>query len=418
MDPQIVAELASPLGRELIRLVQPYRDDRVLKQHTKMRELGHRPELISAVLTQAKLQERAKVKFGDSAADLLFTSDGVEQATRAEVAALHADRFVAAGLKDHWDLGCGIGADARAVAGAGLPVTAVEMNPGTAAIAAANLADFEHARVVTAAIESLDLNFGSDTSIWLDPARRVAGVSDASGRSQRISGLEEMSPPWSLVQELATQSGAAGAKYSPGFPAQSIPVAAEAVWVSFAGVALECSLWWGAAVESPGRSVVRSLAGHPREWARLSDADVAPSWQTHRAWPELEPGMFLYDPDKAALAADLLGAVASIVGADEVGPATGYLVSREQIDTGWARRWRIREVLPLNVKAIRAWARSHNVGNLTLKRRGHGPDPEVLRKQLKLKGKAEATLVLTRAGEELVAIWVELDGPSHAGSRT
>ncbi|WP_397333832.1 THUMP-like domain-containing protein [Ornithinimicrobium sp. INDO-MA30-4] len=53
-------------------------------------------------------------------------------------------------------------------------------------------------------------------------------------------------------------------------------------------------------------------------------------------------------------------------------------------------------------------------GNLTLKRRGHGPDPEVLRKQLKLKGKAEATLVLTRAGNELVAIWVELDGPSHS----
>lgn len=418
MDPQIVAELASPPGRELIRLVQPYREDHVLKQHTRMRELGHRPELTSAVLTQAKLQERAKAKFGGLATDLLFTSDGVEQATRVEVAALHAARFAAAGLKNHWDLGCGIGADARATAAAGLPVTAVEMDPGTAAIAAANLAAFDLARVITGTIESLDLSLGPDTSIWLDPARRVAGVSNASGRSQRISGLEEMAPPWSVVQELATRAGAAGAKYSPGFPVQSIPAQAEAVWVSFAGVALECSLWWGAAVESPGRSVVRSLAGGGGEWVRLGESDVASSWPTNRVWRDLEPGMFLYDPDKAALAADLLGAVASVVGGDEIGPATGYLVAREQIDTGWARRWRIHEVLPLNVKAIRAWARTHDVGNLTLKRRGHGPDPEVLRKQLKLKGKAEATLVVTRAGNELVAIWVELDGPSHSELRT
>ncbi|UJH71506.1 hypothetical protein [Ornithinimicrobium sp. INDO-MA30-4] len=132
----------------------------------------------------------------------------------------------------------------------------------------------------------------------------------------------------------------------PWLPVQSIPAQAEAVWVSFAGVALECSLWWGAAVESPGRSVVRSLAGGGGEWVRLGESDVASSWPTNRVWPDLEPGMFLYDPDKAALAADLLGAVASVVGGDEIGPATGYLVAREQIDTGWARRWRIHEVLP------------------------------------------------------------------------
>jgi hypothetical protein len=44
---------------------------------------------------------------------------------------------------------------------------------------------------------------------------------------------------------------------------------------------------------------------------------------------------------------------------------------------------------------------------LTIKQRGTGIDPAALRKQLKLKGPNEATLVATRIGEAHAAILCE-----------
>ena len=71
---------------------------------------------------------------------MFFTRDGLEQATRPVVADQHAQRFVAAGVRRVVDLGCGIGSDALAFVRAGLEVVAVERDPDTAAVAAANLA--------------------------------------------------------------------------------------------------------------------------------------------------------------------------------------------------------------------------------------------------------------------------------------
>ena len=50
---------------------------------------------------------------------MLFTAEGLEQATRLPVAARHADRFAAAGVERVVDLGCGIGVDAMAAGRAG-----------------------------------------------------------------------------------------------------------------------------------------------------------------------------------------------------------------------------------------------------------------------------------------------------------
>jgi SAM-dependent methyltransferase len=98
------------------------------------------PELSAAALSQVALRRRARTKFGDAADELFLTRDGLEQATRPDLAAHHAARLRAAGATRVVDLGCGIGTDARAFADAGLEVLAVERDPATAAVARANLA--------------------------------------------------------------------------------------------------------------------------------------------------------------------------------------------------------------------------------------------------------------------------------------
>ncbi len=103
----------------------------------------HPPDLVAAAITQARLRERARVKFGTAAASMYFTPAGLEQSTRAYVAAHRAARFARAFPAGGEpvrvaDLCAGIGADLLALAAHGLATTGVEADPLTAAVAAAN----------------------------------------------------------------------------------------------------------------------------------------------------------------------------------------------------------------------------------------------------------------------------------------
>src|SRR5690606_12153176 len=114
----------------------------VAKAVSRLRAAGHSPELVTAVVGQARLRAKARPKFGPFAERMLFTRAGLEQATRLGIAARHAGRMRAAGIELVADLGCGIGGDALAFAGAGLRVHAVDADAVTAALAAYNLAPF------------------------------------------------------------------------------------------------------------------------------------------------------------------------------------------------------------------------------------------------------------------------------------
>src|SRR5699024_2397964 len=100
------------------------------------------PLSLHDALPISRLRSRARAKFGEFADSMLFTPDGLEQATRLPVAALHAQRFRRAGISSVADLGCGIGGDAMALAGLGLDVHAVDRDPVTVAVAIVNLRPF------------------------------------------------------------------------------------------------------------------------------------------------------------------------------------------------------------------------------------------------------------------------------------
>ena len=69
-------------------------------------------------------------------------------------------------------------------------------------------------------------------------------------------------------------------------------------------------------------------------------------------------------------------------------------------------------MLPFGLKRLRALLRERHVGRLTVKKRGSALDPEALRRQLRLTGDEEATVVLTRAAGEPVVLVVR---PAPAG---
>jgi hypothetical protein len=194
MDLATLGRLVSGEGWGLLQSLPPYDEDSAMALGSRLRAAGFDADLVAAALTQSRLRARAVGKFGDFAGGMIFTPDGLEQATRLEVAAQHAQRFRAAGVRHVLDLGCGIGADAMALAGLDLQVTAVDADELTAAIAGVNLRHWPGATTSVGRVEDRRLPTGEgargDRRPGPDPARlqprgHVALVVDGAGHRPR-----------------------------------------------------------------------------------------------------------------------------------------------------------------------------------------------------------------------------------------
>jgi THUMP domain-like len=408
MDLGAVTKLISGEGWGLLQSLPPYDESAALGLGEKLRLAGFDADLVASALTQSRLRAKGHDKFGDLADGMLFTADGLEQATRLEIAARHAGRLRAAGISEVFDLGCGIGADAMAIAGVDLKVIAVDADEVTATVAGVNLRHWPAASAFIGTVEGTRLPAGDGarhSAAWLDPARRTPGVTDANGRTRRVFNLNSISPSWSTVQSIARALPATGAKMSPSFPHGAIPAGAEAQWTSLAGEVLECAIWWGPLVSRVGRSAV-VIGSQGRSWTvREADAGTA-GGAAPVAASLAQVGAWLYEPDRAVIRAGLTGALTSVVDGFELDSGVGYVTSNRCVDVGYARRFAVTESMPLNVKALRAWLRDRDVGRVTIKKRGVALDADALRRQLRLSGSVEMTLVLTRVKNEQVCLVV------------
>jgi hypothetical protein len=113
--------------------------------------------------------------------------------------------------------------------------------------------------------------------------------------------------------------------------------------------------------------------------------------------------------------AGLVADVALQLGGHLVDEHIAYICAPQLVDTPFARAYKVLDVMPYNVKALKAWVKAEGIGVLDIKKRGTAVTPEELRKQLlpggrnaaKKAGNKTATLVLTRIGEDRVTIVVE-----------
>ncbi len=379
--------LLTPAGRRVLERLPAYDPGTALRVGAALRREGLDESLVATAMTQARLRARGRAKFGDLADRLLFTEDGLQQATRPAVAALHAGRFAAAGAGTVLDLCCGIGGDLIAMASAGLRVEGVDHDPLTCAVAAANVSELglaERATVRCADVAEVDL--AGATAVFVDPARRT-------GRG-RTFDPRAYSPPFDSVLEMARAVPATGAKVAPGIPHGVLPAGAEAEWVSDGGDVVECGLWFGP-------------LGDPRapRRATLLPAGATVTGDGQRRAPVGPVGRWLHEPDGAVIRAGLVAEVAEPLGAVLLDPTIAYLTTTELVTTPFATSYEVTDVLPFSLKRLRTLLRSRGVGSLTVKKRGTAVQPEALRRQLRLSGDAEATIILTRvAGEQTVLV--------------
>ncbi|XRQ05998.1 THUMP-like domain-containing protein [Actinomadura welshii] len=403
MDFASFQALTTPSGQALLREASglDVREDRLLAAASRLRE-RHNADLVSAALTQVRLRQRARAKFGDDASRMYFTQAGLEQSTRASVASHRARRFADRLPSARvLELGCGIGADLIARAQEGLPGEGVELDPLTAAVARANvtalgLDGLASVRVGDATKEDAD-GFGA---VFADPGRRTA--------RGRVFDPRAYAPPLDTVLNLGGRAPAACVKVAPGIPHEAVPEGAEAEWVSVDGDVKEAALWLGELSGDVGRRATLLSPGPdpqartPQEWTLTPHGLGAPDV---RAW-----GRYLYEPDGAVIRAHLVGEVADLVGGGLVDPHIAYVTSDELRPTPFASAYEVEDVLPFSVKRLRAELRRRGTGVLTVKKRGSAVDVDRLRRDLGFAGRRaprgapELTVVVTRVGRAPVAV--------------
>lgn len=375
--------LASPPGEQLLaRLThEDLSDANTLRLLTALRK-GYAPEQAGAALEMARLRKYAAAKFGDAAGRMFFTREAVEQASDPQIRRCRAE---AVSGRSIIDVCSSIGSDALAFAAAGHDSLGIDIDPLRVAMARLNAA----ALGVPARFEVGDARdpLPDADLIFFDPARR-----GADGR--RIFDVEQYQPPLSVVKHW--QARTIMVKLSPGVSvAQLEPYGGAIEFISVEGDLKEAVLHLGSGAAASPRAALLAH-GTVHQWAR-EDEPAAAVLSPPRGW--------LIEPDPSLIRAGLVSEAAREWNGAQLDATTAYITADEAPVTPWARSWAILDWLPFNLKKLRAYLRERGVGTVTVKKRGTAVTPESLLPQLKLKGEASRTLVLTRLqGEQIVMI--------------
>jgi SAM-dependent methyltransferase len=359
------------------------------------------PEHAGPAWELARLRARARPVFGADAEVLFLTPDALEQAGRPELAARRAARLLAGGVASAADLGCAAGTDTVALARAGAEVLAVDRDPVARELTAANaeaLGLADRIRVVDADVVDLvagatDGRVAGCAAAVLDPARRAGG--------RRQLDPDRWSPPWSTVTALLERVPTTVVKVAPGLDHDRVPAGIEAEWVSVGGSIVE-ALLWGSGLSETWRRATLIRDGEAVELTAGEDPGLASTGPV-RGW--------LHEPDPAVIRSGLVACVADELDATLIDPTIAYLSSDARAASPWVSSYRVIDVLPFNLKKLRALLRARGIGRVVVKKRGSPIEPETLARQLRGSGSGSTVVVVTRvAGNPTVLVCDPLSG--------
>lgn len=359
--PEILDEVAAGTGSEL-------------SLQTQLRK-RFPEDLVRLALSLHQFRQQAKGKF-TRADQMWFDRVGFEQSTSEAVARHKAQRFPEDSAV--WDLCCGIGSDAIAIASRA-DVTAVDVRPTACLRTAWNAEVYRvspRVNVRCADVQSLDLGNGF---LHIDPDRRANGNS-------RANRVEDYQPNLDFLQQLMQCHRGGAIKVGPASNFGGKFPDAEIELISLHGECKEATVWFG---ELAGSSLFRatllpsgeSLAGHP-----LSAAVPVMPLQT-----------YIYDPDPAVVRAGLVDLCAEQLGLYRLDAAEEYLTSEVRVDSPFVMPFEVLEELPNNERILRNHLRETPYGSYEIKCRHVPVQAETLRRRLPTDAvHTSATLILAR----------------------
>jgi hypothetical protein len=376
LTPEQARSLLSPEGRAAVAAAErlDLSSSARLRTAEAVRPLG---ALGPLALEQALLRVRARAKHprGD---ELWWTGPALEQASSYDLAVHRARLFDRPVL----DLCCSVGGDLLALPHGSV---GVDLDEARLLLARANAAVLgRDVSLVRADVTALPLPAGAD--VVVDPARRAGG--------RRVFDPRAYAPPLDQVLSWRSRVRSLVVKVAPGVDHDALAPDLEVEVVSLRGEVKEAVLLAGAV--RTGHRRTASLLPGPHV---LVDEPVA-------APAVRPPGAWLLEPDGAVVRAHLVEQVAAQVDGWLLDETIAYVAADARVPTPYGKWFEVLEVLPFGLKALRERLRAHDAGPLVVKKRGTAVEPDVLRKQLKLTGSREVTVVLTRAAGKQIAMVV------------
>jgi SAM-dependent methyltransferase len=390
LTPEQARRLLSPAGRAAVAFAATLDlapAARIRAAEALRSEAG--PELGPLALDQAVLKDRARTKHpqGDR---LWWTAEALEQASSYDVAVHRAKRY--AGAERVLDLCCSVGGDLLALA-AVAPAVGVDLDEARLLLARQNAVELG----LSVGLVRADVTRWEPTGqVFADPARRAGG--------RRVFDPRAYTPSLDRILGWLPRLTALGVKVAPGIDYDVLPGDVEVEVVSLRGDVKEAVLWAGTARRGSRTTATLLPAG-----ATLTDDPVAP--------PVVRPpGRFLLEPDGAVVRAHLVAQLAARVDGWLLDATIAYIAADAAPPTPFGRWYEVLETLPFGLKALRERLRAHDAGPLVVKKRGTAVEPETLRRQLRLTGSREVTVVLTRsAGRQIAMVVAPLVSPDAAG---
>jgi SAM-dependent methyltransferase len=345
----------------------------------------HSAERARAALETVLLRIRAKAKH--SLADQLYLDrESLEQSSSEAVSRHRARRF--RDYRNVLDLCCGAGIDAVHLAQEGCRVTAIDRDPLRLAMAEANAAAYgvgDRVKVLCGDVLSMELPPAE--AAFVDPSRRDG--------DRRFLDPDRYQPPLGSVIERFPAHFPIAAKIAPGVARRDLErFDAEAEFISSGGELKECVLWLG-----PLKTTRRRATVLPDHTLASSEMMVEP--------PPAPIGEFIYDPDAAAIRADLMPLLAQQLDAAPIDHGVAVLTGSRLVPTPFADAYRALHAAPFHAARLRDYLRGQNVGRVTVLKRAVAIDANEVLKKLKLAGGNHRHVIITRSLGRVVAIVVE-----------
>lgn len=390
--PHLAQFLCSAQAAEWLNLAKtlPFTPKTLLQDIQTLRRLSQAKVTLSAdqaaaIVEQTLLRRRAREKFSQ-AEQMLFVREALEQATRQEVAHHRAKRFQ--GFERIADLGCGIGGDSLALAQVAHLVWAYDLDEIRLIFAQHNAAVYNLAakiNFVRANVLQLPCRLDHLHAMFIDPARRTK-------TGKRVYATDQYQPPLEQILGLYANKPLA-IKIAPGVDWTKYQID-EVEIISFAGEAKEMIFWQ---VELATSAVKRRATLLP---SGETVTDTEPD-----DCPLVSLGDYIYEPDPAIIRAGLVAQTGLRLGLGQLDPHIAYLSGPSLIQSSLVTGYAIQAVLPLKIKKINHYLKSHGLGRANVKQRGTGLSPEKIQTQLKTaKDGPEFTLILSRFQDRHLAL--------------
>lgn len=338
----------------------------------------YEPDLVRLALTLVDARKRAEGRF-DRCEAMWFDRIGLEQASSEIVSRHKAGRFEGR----TWDLCCGVGGDALALADRG-EVIAVDRDAARVQCCRWNTQVYGVDEKVAVAVADVGKLGRLDGLVHIDPDQRAGG----RRRSHRI---EDSEPGRGFLEELVGTAEGGAIKLSPAANFLGKFAGCEVEVVSVQRECKQAIIWFG------------SLAGNlPQGQPNLFRTTVLPSGETMAGHPlgvpfRQEPiGQFLFDPDPSVVRSGLVDVLAEKHGWWRLDDREEYLSGPAAVESPMAQCFRVEQVTNNRVRAIRDAARAAGFGPVEIKCRHVRVDAERLRRKLRLDGDRPGVILVAR----------------------